>query len=115
MSITAFEAHPGQPFLELCHGDVRIVLSMQGAHLTHYEVAGEQLLWLSDSTVYAPGVAIRGGIPLCWPWFGASLDDVSWPQHGFARKSPFRLVSQHEDTAHVSVVLAFEKDTSISP
>jgi D-hexose-6-phosphate mutarotase len=76
-------------------------------------VGGDDLLWMSASARFAEGVAIRGGIPLCWPWFGASPDDVSWPQHGFARTRRFRLVSQRSDGQGTSVVLALEEPAAI--
>lgn len=83
---------------------------MQGAHITQYVIDDNDLLWVSKSAKFAKGSAIRGGIPLCWPWFGASLDNPDWPQHGFARTGTFRLVSQATDDHGASVVL--ELDTS---
>ncbi len=115
MPISTFETHPGLPEIELSHGDVRVRLSLQGAHITHYEVAGEPLLWVSDTAVYARGASIRGGIPLCWPWFGESLDEPSWPQHGFARRSQFYVRSQSEDAHQTSVVLVLDDQIDIAP
>ena len=61
-------------------------IDLQGATVTHFRPAGEDpVLWLSTRAVYAPGRAIRGGIPICWPWFGPHPDDPGKPDHGFAR------------------------------
>jgi len=59
---------------------------LQGAQLTHWKPAGEQpVLWLSESSKFLPGKAIRGGIPICFPWFGPPADGGTGPSHGFAR------------------------------
>ncbi len=50
-----------------------------------------ELLWLSERAVYVPGKAIRGGVPICFPWFGAHPQRSDLPAHGFARTSEFQL------------------------
>jgi D-hexose-6-phosphate mutarotase len=62
-------------------------------------------LWLSNSARYESGSAIRGGIPLCWPWFGAFADDTKMPQHGFARTSMFEVVATDADDTQARIVL----------
>lgn len=62
------------------------LISRQGAQLLAYQAHGRPpLLWLSERAIYRNGKAIRGGIPLCFPWFGAHPQDASKPAHGFAR------------------------------
>jgi len=70
--------------LMLVHSDWgRAVIAIQGAQLLQYTRAdGRDFLWLSDTATFEPGRAIRGGIPVCLPWFGP-VDGK--PQHGFAR------------------------------
>jgi D-hexose-6-phosphate mutarotase len=61
---------------------------LHGAHLTAYQPRGaEGLVWLSDLAEFHPGKAIRGGIPIVWPWFGPHPSRPDLPQHGFARTS----------------------------
>ena len=61
-------------------------IALHGAHVMRYQPANEKpVLWLSDTAVYRAGKAIRGGIPVCWPWFSAHPDDGSLPAHGVAR------------------------------
>ena len=61
-------------------------LYFQGAHLTSFRPHGQDdLLWVSDAETYQPGQAIRGGIPVCWPWFGPHPDGVPNPSHGLVR------------------------------
>ena len=67
---------------------------LQGGHVTRWQPhGGEPVLFLSRRAVYAPGKAIRGGVPLIFPWFGPHGSDGRAPMHGFARSRPWRLVT----------------------
>ncbi|MBB1270370.1 D-hexose-6-phosphate mutarotase [Shewanella sp. SR44-3] len=61
----------------------------QGAQITEFTPKGAKpLLWVSAADNYQPGNGVRGGIPICWPWFGqhqGATTEAKWPQHGFAR------------------------------
>ena len=68
-------------------------LYLQGGHLTRWQPHGAApVLFLSTRAAYAPGTAIRGGVPLIFPWFGPHAIDRQAPMHGFARSRPWRLV-----------------------
>jgi len=88
----------GQARVDMQYEGQRASLYLQGAHVTSYQANGEEVLWNSCSAQYQPGKAIRGGIPLCWPWFGAHPADPSLPQHGFARNSDFAVVAVGSDS-----------------
>lgn len=61
-------------------------MTLQGAHLVGFQAVGEQpLIWMSDEAVFAPGKSLRGGVPICWPWFGPHATDPGLPGHGPAR------------------------------
>ena len=65
---------------------------LQGAHLTHWQPAGEKaVLFLSEESLFVTGKAIRGGVPICFPWFGDRADGGPGPAHGFARLVPWEL------------------------
>ena len=66
---------------------------LQGAHLAHWQPAGEApVLFLSDRSRFTSGKAIRGGVPICFPWFGDRVDGgAAGPAHGFARIQPWDL------------------------
>jgi hypothetical protein len=67
-------------------------LYLQGAHLTAWQPSGERpVLFTSPNSAFAPGRAIRGGIPIIFPWFGANRDAPAAPQHGFARTTTWHL------------------------
>ena len=51
------------------------------------------VLWLSTLAKYVPGKAIRGGVPICWPWFGAHPTNAGVPAHGYARLSAWEVTS----------------------
>ncbi|WP_054178553.1 D-hexose-6-phosphate mutarotase [Trabulsiella odontotermitis] len=92
------------------HPQVKASLALQGAHLLSWKPAGEQdVLWLSNNTPFKNGVALRGGVPICWPWFGPAAQQ-GLPAHGFARNLPWTLKAHNEDEN--GVVLTFELQSS---
>lgn len=69
--------------------------------------AAEDLLFLSDKVIYEDGKAIRGGIPICWPWFGDDMSGYDRPPHGFVRNQQWNIVSSEAlDDGRTSVTLA---------
>lgn len=75
------------PFIYIQNRAATAVISLLGAHVLSYIPAGaDDLLWVSRLANYAEGQAIRGGIPVCWPWFGATPDNIPFKTlHGFVR------------------------------
>jgi len=60
---------------------------LHGAQLTSWRPAGsEEVIFLSGQSQFEPGRAIRGGIPVCFPWFRNKADDPKAPSHGFVRR-----------------------------
>ncbi|WP_260735956.1 D-hexose-6-phosphate mutarotase [Tunturiibacter lichenicola] len=71
---------------EITTPQAKATVYLQGAHLTAWEPAGQQpVIFTSRKTELAPGKAIRGGIPVCFPWFAARHDGKTGPSHGFGR------------------------------
>ena len=65
-------------------------VALQGAQVFAWAPVGEQpVIWLSDQATFAPGKSLRGGVPVCWPWFGAHALRSDFPAHGFARVVPW--------------------------
>ena len=61
-------------------------ISLYGGQVTYFAPHGRYpILWLSPESFYEEGKAIRGGIPICFPWFGPHPTDNTKPQHGFGR------------------------------
>jgi len=95
----------GQTRVDMWYAGQQATVYLQGAHITSYQAGGEEVLWNSRSAHYQPGKAIRGGIPLCWPWFGAHPVEPALPQHGFARNSDFAVVAVEVSAKGTSVQL----------
>ncbi|GAC1437027.1 MAG: D-hexose-6-phosphate mutarotase [Chloroflexota bacterium] len=90
----SFEAGPGDlpvAAVQTPHAHARIAL--QGATVIGYQRRDhDPLLWVSRHSAYADDRAIRGGIPICWPWFGPHPTNTALPSHGFARTRPWTLL-----------------------
>ncbi|HYR05749.1 MAG TPA: D-hexose-6-phosphate mutarotase [Gallionella sp.] len=69
-------------------------LCLQGAHLMAWQPRNQAMpvLWLSRDVRLAAGKSIRGGVPVCWPWFGAHASEPGFPAHGYARTVPWKVV-----------------------
>lgn len=81
-------------------------LYTHGAHVTHFQPAGHKpVLWMSGQSLYSPSKAIRGGVPLIFPWFGPKTDDAKAPMHGFARTSEWEVESILQEKGDVIVSL----------
>ncbi len=74
------------PVIEVKNEQASATISLQGAHVLSWVPAGEDdVIWLSKEAKFAAGKSVRGGIPICWPWFGPHENNASYPAHGFAR------------------------------
>ncbi|MDR3430982.1 MAG: D-hexose-6-phosphate mutarotase [Rouxiella aceris] len=93
------------PMLAISHAKGRAAITLQGAHLLAWQPTGEKpVIWLSSKTPFQPGVAIRGGVPVCWPWFGPA----GQPPHGFARLLPWQVTAHSEDDQGVNLTLTLK-------
>lgn len=82
----------GLPLIALETSKCKALIALQGAHLLRFcATDGKPLLWLSPNCDFSPGVALRGGIPICLPWFGPNPLDAHKPKHGFARNRDWEL------------------------
>lgn len=112
--------------IKITHPVFNATLLLQGAQLIEFSPKNNQfenMLWLSPSAQYKHGKPIRGGIPICWPWFG-NLDknpvviqdqvkqQASASAHGFARLLPWEIKSIHEDCHHIDVSLILTSDSA---
>ncbi|VXC84743.1 conserved hypothetical protein [Enterobacterales bacterium 8AC] len=93
------------PVVVVTHPKVRAAISLQGAHLLAWQPEGDRpVIWLSENTPFKQGIAIRGGVPICWPWFGTA----GTPSHGFARNQPWCLTAHDEDENGVNLTFTLQ-------
>jgi glucose-6-phosphate 1-epimerase len=79
--------------------------------VTSWKPAGnDEVLFVSAKSRWEEGQAIRGGIPICFPWFRAKTDDPHTPAHGFVRTKTRQLDSIVEDDVGVAVIMFTESD-----
>jgi glucose-6-phosphate 1-epimerase len=87
---------------------------LHGAHVTSWKPVGrEEVLFLSSQSRWEHGQAIRGGVPVCFPWFGGKTDDPKAPAHGFARTQSWQLesIARIEGAVTVSMVTESNENT----
>ncbi len=76
------------------HADGEAEVALQGAQVLRWTPRGQApVIWLSPAARFSAGKSLRGGVPVCWPWFGAHPEDASKPAHGFARNLPWQVVA----------------------
>lgn len=98
-----FEEGPaGLTLVSISNDQAKTRVALQGAHLLSWQPTGQQpVIWLSSAARFGTGKAIRGGVPVCWPWFGPHASESVFPAHGFARTTPWQVldVDQSESGA----------------
>jgi len=88
-----FAEGPGElPVARVSSDHAEADICLLGAQVLSYcPWDAEDVLWVSEKARYQPGKPIRGGIPVCWPWFALHPDDVDLPLHGFVRTRTWRV------------------------
>jgi glucose-6-phosphate 1-epimerase len=97
---------------EISNAQATASLCLQGAHLMTWQPRSQSLpvVWLSRDAKLAAGKSIRGGAPVCWPWFGAHPSEPGFPGHGYARTVPWRMVeSGREPDGATRLVLRLQQ------
>lgn len=100
---TAIAGLADLPCYKLQFRDASVIVSSYGAHVLSYQPQPmQEVLWVSPKAVWQQQTPIRGGVPICWPWFGAAADDfkngeAKLPNHGLVRTAQWQLTEQGED------------------
>jgi glucose-6-phosphate 1-epimerase len=88
------EGNGGLPKVRITSPAAAGEIYLHGAHVTSWRPAGEEeVLFLSSKSRWEDGEAIRGGVPVCFPWFGPKEDDPKAPSHGLVRTKAWQLDS----------------------
>ena len=84
---------------------------LHGAHVTSWKPASaDEVLFLSSKSRWEDGQAIRGGIPICFPWFRAKVNHPQAPAHGFVRTKAWQIESIVENEGGVAVTMFTASD-----
>jgi glucose-6-phosphate 1-epimerase len=88
--------------VRVIHEKASAGICLHGGHVVSFQPKGQpDLIWMSEQAVFDGKAALRGGIPICWPWFGR----IAAPAHGFARNSEWTLLEHRENENGVIVEL----------
>jgi glucose-6-phosphate 1-epimerase len=106
----------GLPMIEIENGLASALISLQAGQVLSYRPASaaQDLLFLSERAYFEPGKAIKGGVPICWPWFGADPEGNGRPTHGFVRSMPWTLLATQTlegGATQVTIGMADDQDT----
>ena len=99
--LTITQDENGLDYIEIDNDLATAKIALQGGHIISWQpkVQEHPVLWVSSNARYQKGRSIRGGVPICWPWFGAHPTDGTLCPHGFARVIPWQLIMA-EPTRH---------------
>lgn len=96
----------GMPRVRITSPAAEAEVYLHGGHITHYQPRGQKpVLFMSSQSVFDPAKAIRGGVPLIFPWFGPNATNPKAPQHGFARTSSWTLREVRHDAGDGAITL----------
>ncbi len=110
------EGNGGLPKVHIKSPAVEGDIYLHGAHLASWKPAGaEEVIFMSRQSQFEDGRPIRGGTPICFPWFGANATNPKAPAHGFARSRAWQLdsIQTSGDAVTVSMSLASDEQTKL--
>jgi glucose-6-phosphate 1-epimerase len=105
------EGKSGLVRVRITHASGEGEIYVHGAHVTSWKPAGDdEVLFVSTKSRWEEGHAIRGGIPICFPWFRAKSDDPQAPAHGFVRTKAWQIESILQNENGVGVTMFTQSD-----
>jgi D-hexose-6-phosphate mutarotase len=100
--------HHGAEVARITNAGGTAEIALQGAQVLTWAPAGQpQVVWLSPEAKFVAGKSLRGGAPVCWPWFGPHPSDAQKPAHGFARNLDWQVVASERVPEGTRLVLGF--------
>lgn len=93
--VTFFAGKGGLPYIKINTNKACALISIYAGQVLSFKPGNEpeDFMFISDNAFYQKGKAIRGGIPICWPWFGIDIENSENPNHGFVRNSFWSVTS----------------------
>ncbi len=109
--IQIIQGNGNLPKVQITTPEATAEIYLHGAQLTAWKPTGhDEVIFLSKQSRFEDGKAIRGGIPICFPWFRAKADDPKAPQHGFVRTRTWQLESLKYENGVVTLDLVTGPD-----
>ncbi|MGB1263170.1 MAG: D-hexose-6-phosphate mutarotase [Cognaticolwellia sp.] len=114
--VELYELAQGLQALSFVHQTGQGSVSLYGGQVLSWQPKNQQpVFWLSKDSQYSVGKAIRGGVPICWPWFGGEVKLANGniekaSNHGFARQSQWQLVDLKLLSSGVEITLSLAGD-----
>jgi glucose-6-phosphate 1-epimerase len=110
------EGRGGLAMIEVANARATALISPYAGQVLAYRPvdSADDLLFVSERAYFAEGKAIKGGIPICWPWFGADPEARGRPAHGFVRAWPWHVLATEslaDGTTRVQMGIADDGDT----
>jgi len=100
--------HHGAEVARIANAGGTAEIALQGAQVLTWAPAGQPaVVWLSPEARFAAGKSLRGGAPVCWPWFGPHPEDPAKPGHGFARNLDWQVLGAQRVAEGTRLVLGF--------
>lgn len=123
-TITAMD-FSGLPGWRLRFGQAQLDICQQGGQILSYfaDINQPPVIWLSDCAEYRCGQSVRGGVPVCWPWFGdiqrnplavQEMTTAAAPFHGLARTLDWQLLHSSADSRGVQLSLQLDASQGLS-
>lgn len=83
------EGKGGLPFIQINNTKATALISIYAGQVLSFKPVDEpeDMMFISNNAYFETGKAIKGGIPICWPWFGSAPVKPENPDHGFVRNS----------------------------
>ena len=101
----------GLPKVRITSAEATGEIYLHGAQVTSWKpTGGEEVFFLSSRSRWEEGHAIRGGVPVCFPWFRGKRDDPAAPAHGFVRTKAWQIESIAQVGGAVTVSMFTESD-----
>jgi glucose-6-phosphate 1-epimerase len=99
----------GFPFIHVQNQSASALISLYGGQILSFKPADEKadMLFLGKKALFKHGEAIRGGIPICWPWFGSDPKGLQRPNHGFVRNNLWTIAGVTTTDTETKISLRF--------
>ena len=109
--VSFVEGNGGLPAIKVSRAGMEGEVYLHGGQVTRWKPdSGNEVLFVSELATWKSGKAIRGGVPICFPWRGPKKDSSTSPQHGFARTRQWSLINVTESPKGIAIEVSDRSD-----